>query len=267
MAGWYHPGGNIGCYFNSYSKIRYMEKILEHQGKAEAPAVPQRTACIRRPQVNHLASLSGRHSATQRSLKLWACDSSSEEREPWWTTSSLRIAGGFAGALTLIQHHRMAGVCGAQSLGIWLWQRSEEGLVITHQRTDPGRILTCRAKAVIPTAAEVICRARLGVPSDWRTSRVQVCLIWSLKQEVLWVLEPRLPISGQRGIQPSFCREYLLGLSEQKDWRSLLGAVRSSSTCVERQAELIVLRAKSVLGIGYLLAPYSRGIIHSQGQG
>ena len=162
---------------NSYSRIRYMEKILEHQGKAEAPTVPQRAACIRRPQVDHLASLSGRRSATRRSLRPWASDSSSEEREPWWTMSSLCIAGGFAGAPTLTQHHKMAGVCGAQSLGIWLRQRSEEGLVTIHQCTDPGRILTCRAKAVIPTAAEVICRARLGVPSDRRTSRVQVCLI------------------------------------------------------------------------------------------
>lgn len=96
---------------------------------------------------------------------------------------------------------------------------------------------------------------------------MQVCLIWSLKEEVLWVLEPRLPISAQRGIQPSFCREYLLDLSEQKDWRSLLGTVWYSSLQVERQAELNVLRVKSVLGIGYLCAPYSRGIIHNQGQG
>ena len=74
------------------------------------------------------------------------------KENPQGTTSSPSVVGHFAGATTLISHHRdCRGICGAQPLGIWLWQRSGEGLATTSTWILADWVYNSSAQVVIPT--------------------------------------------------------------------------------------------------------------------
>lgn len=71
---------------------------------------------------------------------------------PQGTTSSPGVVDHFAEATTLIPHHRdCRGICRAQPLGIWLWQRCREGLATTSTWILADWDFTCSAVVVIPT--------------------------------------------------------------------------------------------------------------------
>lgn len=172
------------------------------------------------------------------------------------TTSLLLPYGHFVKAPILILHHGdHREICKIQTENLTVRERVREGLPIVSAWILDW-LQSCSSQAVIPISGFAHLQNQV-----WGTQlcRVQICLIWILKWQVLQALESSLPTHGKVEVTASPKRRMSFG----PFWPE----VQPSSTGTERQVGRIDLpqsKASTEHG-GFSCFSEAGGLIYSQG--
>ena len=145
------------------------------------------------------------------------------------------MVGHFVGALSLISHHGDGrGICGAQPLVIWPWQRSREGLSTTSTQILADQVYTYGAQPVMPTNSFAHLQNN-QIYTDHGIWQGVETWFRSSKEEFCWPQSPVFPCPGKElNHILTHCGECLLALSDWDGWEQLLEAVKPSSTQAKR---------------------------------